>query len=162
MDLEVLISTMNQNDHKLLDAMNIQSNAVLINQCDFNKVEMVNYKGHKVKFMSLAERGVGLSRNTALMFAEGDICLMADDDMVYVDGYRDIVLNSFRENPKADMIMFNVPIYKNGKRTNYDIVKKDRVRFYNSMKYGTVHIAFRRSSILRENIYFNLLFGGGS
>lgn len=162
MTLEVLISTMNQKSHELLSKMNIQSDAIVINQCDTNDFEEFEHKCHNVKFISFAERGVGLSRNNALMRAKSDICLMADDDMVYIDGYKEIVLNEFKDNPEADMIMFNVPIYKNDRRTNFNIEKNSRVRIYNALKYGTVHIGFRRESIIKANIFFSLLFGGGA
>ena len=35
----------------------------------------------------LNERGIGLSRNTALMRATADIILFADEDVTYKDGY---------------------------------------------------------------------------
>ncbi|MFJ8512853.1 glycosyltransferase family A protein [Lysinibacillus xylanilyticus] len=162
MKLQVLVSTMNQTNYDLIEKMNIQSDAIIVNQCDRNEIKQINYKGNNIMFMSFAERGVGLSRNSALMRASADICLMADDDMVYMDGYENIVLDAFKNNPRADMIMFNVPIhYKNG-QTKIKILKNDRVHFLNSLKYGTVNIAFKREAIFTKNIYFSLLFGGGA
>lgn len=162
MNIQVLVSTMDQEDYSLLDKMNIQTDAIVINQCDRNEVKEFNYKGNKIIWMSFNERGVGLSRNNGLMRATADICLMADDDMVYVDGYRGIVLRSFMDNQKADMIMFNVPIHKKDGTTIIKVKKENRVRFLNSMKFGTVNIGFKRDSILKKNIFFSLLFGGGA
>ncbi|GGF96558.1 glycosyltransferase family A protein [Paenibacillus aceti] len=162
MNLQVLVSTMHQTDNSLLGKMNIQSDAIIINQCNENKVTEFKYKGNQIKYFSFAERGVGLSRNSALMRASGDICLMADDDMIYVDGYRDIVINAFENNPKADIIMFNVPIHKRNGQTIVKVKKNGKVRFLNSLKYGTVNIAFKRDSIFKKNICFSLLFGGGA
>lgn len=162
MSLQVLVSTMHQKDHRIIREMNIQSDAIIINQTDTNKVEEFNYNGYSIKFLSFNERGVGLSRNNALMRVNTDICLMADDDMVYVDGYRDIVIKAFHKNPKADMIMFNVPIHKRDGKTILKVRKNGRVRFFNSLRYGTVNIAFRKEAILKNNIYFSLLFGGGA
>jgi len=162
MSVQVLISTMHQIDQSLLGKMNIQSDAIIINQCDRNEVNEFKYNGYDIKFMSFAERGVGLSRNNALMRSSADISIMADDDMVYVDGYKDIVLKAFKSNPKADMIMFNVPIHKKSGQTNVKVVRNERVRLFNALKYGTVNIAFKREAIFRENMYFSLLFGGGS
>ena len=42
----------------------------------------------------------------ALMRADADICLFADDDMVYEDNYVEIIENAFRDNPYADVIVF--------------------------------------------------------
>ena len=75
MTLEVLVSTMYQKDYSLLDRMNIQTDAIVVNQCNENSIEKFEYKGHKIKWISLNERGVGLSRNTALMRSTADICL---------------------------------------------------------------------------------------
>ena len=109
MRLEVLISTMNQSDHTILHRMNIQSDAIVINQCNKNEMEDFLYNKNKIRFMSFKEKGVGLSRNTALMRATADICLFADDDVTYEEGYEDTILKEFKSNPKADIIIFNVP-----------------------------------------------------
>lgn len=162
MDIQVLVSTMNQKDYSLLDRMNIQTDAIIINQCDRNEIIEFEHRGNRIIWFSLNERGVGLSRNNALLRATSDICLMADDDMVYVDGYKEIVINAFKKNLKADIIMFNVPIHKINGETLIKVKKNKRVRFYNALKYGTVNLAFKRESILKKNIFFSLLFGGGA
>lgn len=162
MNIQVLISTMNQTDYSLLDKMNIQTDAIVINQCDRNESTEFSYKGNKILWMSFKERGVGLSRNNALMRATSDICLMADDDMVYVEGYEQIVKRSFEQNPNADMMIFNVPIHKKNGKTRIKVHKNGRVNILNGLKYGTVNFAFKREVITKRNIYFSLLFGGGA
>ena len=87
MTLQVLVATMHQKDHSLLERMNIQCDAIVINQCDRDEIERFQFRGHDILWMSLKERGVGLSRNTALMRATADILLFADDDVVYNDGW---------------------------------------------------------------------------
>lgn len=161
MKLEVLVSSMHQRDHSLLDKMNINSNAIIINQCDKNKLEKFTYRGNQIKLFSFAERGVGLSRNNALMRATGDICLFADDDVIYEDGYEQMVLKAFVDNPKADVIIFNLQRL-NDKRQSHKIIRKKRVRIYNALRYGTVRIAVKTQRIHEKNIYFSLLFGGGA
>jgi len=96
---------MHQNDHSLLEKMNIQSDAIIGNQCNRNEIEEFNYNGNTIKYLSFPERGVGLNRNNALMRATADICLFADDDVRYVDNYKDIIIEAFEQNPKADMIV---------------------------------------------------------
>lgn len=161
MKVEVLVATMHQNDHSLVERMNIQTDAIIINQCDRNQFEEIEYKGRKIKFLSFSERGVGLSRNNALMRATGDICLFADDDVKYDDGYEEKIIQAFKKTPKADIILFNVPS-KNKERPTYIIPKKSRVRFYNSLRYGAVKIAVKRENLLKANVFFSLLFGGGA
>ena len=48
MTLQVLVATMHQTDHSLLEKMNIQSDAIVINQCDRNEIERFTYKGHNI------------------------------------------------------------------------------------------------------------------
>ena len=40
-----------------------------------------------IKIYSFDERGVGLSRNSALMRADADIIVFADSDVIYNDDY---------------------------------------------------------------------------
>ncbi|MBE6584716.1 MAG: glycosyltransferase family 2 protein [Ruminococcaceae bacterium] len=159
MKIQVLVATMHQNDHSLLEKMNIQSDAIVGNQCDRNEIEDFEWKGHKIKYLSFAERGVGLNRNNALMRADGDICLFADDDMVYVDGYADMIAKAFEENPKADVIVFNL-IEKNSQRKQ--ISKTSRVGYLNYLRYGTARVAFKLDKVKAQGIYFNQCFGGGT
>ena len=83
MVIQVLVAAMNQKDHSLLEKMNIKSNAIIGNQCDYNSIEKFKYKDYDIVYLNFAEKGVGLNRNNSLMRATGDICLFADDDMIY-------------------------------------------------------------------------------
>lgn len=109
MTIEVLVATMNQEDDCSLPIdMNIQSDAIIGNQCGRNEIKELEYNGHRIKYLSFAEKGVGLNRNNALMRSTADICVLADDDQIFVDGYSEIISNSFRQNPDADVIIFNL------------------------------------------------------
>ena len=161
MKLQLLIVTMNQKDHSLLERMNVQTTAIVGNQCDKNSIEEFDYNGNHIKYLNFAERGVGLNRNNGLMRADADIVLFADDDMVYVDGYEKGVLDAFSLHPDADAIIFSVKITKNGSLQINLQNKNERAHLYNSLKYGTYLIAAKRQSLLKSNISFSQLFGGG-
>ena len=126
MTLQVIVATMHQTDHSLLDRMNIQSDAIVCNQCDRNEVEEFEYNGHHIKWMSFAERGVGLNRNNGLMRATADIVMFADDDVVYLDGYPEIVLNYYERNPQADVTVFNLAKRRSTSEHFVDYVNKNR------------------------------------
>lgn len=160
MKIQVLVAAMNQTDHTLLEKMNIQTSAIVGNQCDYNKVETFEYNGHDITYLSFAERGVGLNRNNALMRATGDICLFADDDMVYVDGYADIIENAFKRLPDADVIVFNLKEAPGSSR--YIIDKDMKVHYLNYLRYGTARVAVKLKSVRDNGIYFNQCFGGGT
>lgn len=160
MKLQVLVSTMHQVDHSLLDKMNIQSEAIVINQCERNEFEEFKYKNKLIRFISLKERGVGLSRNTALMRATADICLFADDDVIYKDNYEEIIVNAFKSSG-ADIVIFNVPS-TNTERGIKIIKEKKRLHLYHGLGFGTYKIAARLEAVKRVNLFFSLLFGGGA
>lgn len=159
MKIEVLVATMNQTDHSLLEKLNIQTDAIVGNQCAVNEVSDFVWDRHRIKWLSFAEKGVGLNRNNALMRATADICVIADDDMRYVDGYAEIIKRAFERCPDADIIVFNLNDKIPGR---YEIKDFKRLHLYNSLRYGTARLAFRLSSIRFHGIFFNLCFGGGT
>lgn len=162
MRIQTLISTMNKVEYnKLIEQMNVQTDAIIINQCNQNKLECLQHNDNNIKCFSFNERGVGLSRNNALMRADADICIFADEDVEYVDGYKKIIIEAFEKRPDADIIVFNVPS-KNKERPTYIIKDNKRVKWYNCLRYGAVKIAVRTRKIHNANISFSLLFGGGA
>lgn len=161
MNIQVLIATMQQKDHSLLDKMNIQTDVVVANQTDVNSVERFTHRGYNGLYVNTDTRGVGINRNHALMRATGDICLFADDDMVYVDGYADKVKKAFETFPKADVIVFNL-FEPKAKTKRYVISKANKVGFLNFMRYGAARIAIKLQSVREKGIYFNPCFGGGT
>lgn len=162
MKLQVLVSTMNLKDPiKLAKKMNIQCDAIIINQSHSFSYTRDKFGPNSIETYTLNEKGIGLSRNTALMRADNSICLIADDDVVYVDDYVDKVINAFKINPDADVILFNLTSL-NPERPEYIIKNKERVRWYRSLRYGAFRIAYRNSSLEKANIAFSRQFGGGA
>lgn len=160
MKLQVLVAAMNAKPRDLAEKMNLQTDALIVNQCDFYGYEEFECRGHKVRSFSMAERGVGLSRNTALMRSEGDVILFSDEDIVLDDGYEGKILSAFDRNPDADLILFNVEVDPSRATFHNDSVH--RVHWYNYGRYGTVAAAIRREALIRAGINFSLLFGGGA
>lgn len=161
MKLQVLMSAMNRKDHSILNEANIRTEAIIVNQCDHANYEKISHNGKDVLFLSFPERGVGLSRNNALMRSTADIVIFADEDVTYLDDYEETILSEFSKNPKADIILFNIPS-TNPKRPGHIIKSKKRIRKYNCLKYGACKMAVRVDKIKFKNVYFSLLFGGGA
>lgn len=141
--------------------MNLQSDAIVGNQGDHDSIERFEWRGHRVTYLNFDERGVGLNRNNTLMRADGDILLLADDDLVYQPGYVAMVQKAFETHPKADAIIFNIETKGAdvGRRINR---KAKRVHWYNALNYGAVRIAVRRKRLLCHRITFSQCFGGGT
>lgn len=162
MSIQVLAATMNQVDHSLLRKMNIRSDAIIGNQCNYDLIERFEWEGHKISYLNFEERGVGLNRNNALMRATADICLFADDDMVYEDDYVEKVEKAFYDHPKADVIIFNVKESRKGEPLR-DYVTQDRfVGRKGVTSFATFTIGVRTERIKEKNIYFHRMFGGGT
>ncbi len=159
--LQVLVATMNQTDFSLVDKMNLHGNAILANQTDHNAFDSVEYPFGRVDRISTTTRGVGLNRNIALLAADADILLFADDDVTYYDGALDRVIEAFRSCPRADVLIFSMDYTRGGEIIERRHLKTKRLHLWNAMRYGACALAVRRQSLLKANIQFNQLFGGG-
>lgn len=160
MRVQVLASVMNQTLEEIREKMHLDSDAVIINQCDRLEMEEQREEGYSMRMYSFPDRGIGRSRNEAILRADGDICLFSDEDIVYEPGYAEAIADEFERNPKADMILFNIAICE--ERQTYHITERKRVHWYNCGRYGAVSFAIRRESLLASGVTFSLLFGGGA
>lgn len=161
MTLQVLVATMHQDDLRIAETMNIRCGAVIANQADREEMVQQSTESGVWKMITTPTRGVGLNRNIALMAADADILLFADDDVVYNDDMPTSVLDAFRQNPGADVIVFGMQMMKNGEITETRCGGNRRLHLWNSMRFGTYRIAVRRSALLANNITFHQCFGGG-
>ena len=152
MKLEVLLSVMNLQKENL-DNMNITSKCTVINQC--KKKDFEKYKNFNI--YSYNEIGTSNSRNRGLENVTEDVILLCDDDVVYDKDYEKNIIEEFENNPKADVIIFNM--YSPNRKRRI-IKKRKRLHLYNTLHYGSDNIAFKREKI--ENIKFNNLFGPNS
>lgn len=152
MKLEVLLSVMNLKLHDL-DKMNIISKCTVINQCKKNEVKV--YKNFNI--YSYDETGTANSRNRGFDNITEDIIVLCDDDVVYDITYEEKIINAFKNNSKADMIIFNVI---NPFRKKRFIKKCKRLHIYNSLNFASYNIAFRKNSL--GKIKMNNMFGPGS
>lgn len=158
--MQVLVSAVNQQVNTLAEQMNLQSDAIIVNQCDSFSYDEFMQNSHKICCYSLQERGVGLSRNTALMRADAEIALFSDEDIVYLPGYEEKVLQAFEQYPDADVITFNIKVDE--RRRTYFNEKNRRIHWYNYGRYPAYAIAVRVESVRKANISYSLLFGGGA
>lgn len=160
MKLQVLVAAVNQNVDALPEKMGLETDAILVNQCGHAAYQEYEHKGKQIRCFSMKERGVGLNRNTALLHAEGEICLFSDEDIHFFPGYEQKVLNAFAQNPDADVITFNFKV--DPSRGTYYNETGRRIRWYNYGRYPTYAVAARLEALRRANVCFSLLYGGGA
>lgn len=162
MSIQVLVATMHQkkDDYSLLDRLNVQSGAVVINQCNRDEIYTIEYKGNQIVWVDSTERGLSRSRNMAIRYADAEFCLLVDDDEILVPNYYDIIEKAFADNSSASIIRFQIAgIEKQFKR--YPTNQQD-MGFLKSMKISSVEIAFRRKAIIENNLKFDELLGSGA
>lgn len=164
MRLQTLVSAVNAEVDTIAKRMNLQSDAIVINQCNrfeyVEKTRLYEKDTFKIKCYSFAEKGVGLSRNNALLRADAEIVLFSDEDIIYDEGYAKRVLEAFKQYPEADMLLFNMKVGET--RATYHTEQFHRVHVYNAGRYPTYSFAVRREKVHAANITFSLLFGGGA
>ena len=160
-DLEVLISALGKDAQALASGMNLECDAVLVDQGSRDdRYEFNTSEGHTVRTIESVERGIGRSRNLALEEARGRIVLFSDDDIVYSEGYAESILKAFEAHPEADIIMFNVNVSE--ERKTYQIDKEIRVHKWSVGRYPAYAAAARLDSIREAKVKFSVLFGGGA
>lgn len=160
--LEILVSTMQQTSlsflEKIFSATKIKDFDVLvINQT--NEEQILKSENKHVRVINSIEKGLSKSRNLALENASGDICLLADDDVVYVNNFKEIILSAFNKHKNADIITFQMKSDDGELFRNYPvIVRHTKKTVYTA---NSVVIAFRLEAV-KNRIKFNPYFGLGA
>ena len=164
MTLTVLISCMHQKDATIIEKSNIQTDVVVINQCDENSVSTFSFKNLKgrvctAKIIKTTERGLSNSRNMAVKYSEGaDICLLCDDDEYLVDNYEDIILDAY-ESVGNDVAMISFAYEREDKTMP---TKEHRLNIYHICRTSSVEITSRRKIIVDNGIEFDRQLGSGT
>ena len=162
--LQILVSSVNKDVHGLPDKMNIETDAVIVNQLvgtdGESKDEVFETKAGTIRAYTRCEKGVGLSRNTALSKADSELIQFGDDDIIYDSGYSDKIIKEFDDHPEADIILFNVKAQAG--RETYWNTDFAQVSWKNYGRYPAYAIAARREKLVSSGVKYSLLFGGGA
>lgn len=161
MKLETLVATMNRSNFDFLNKMNISTSAIIINQNTTEKIDYIGSKREK-KVISTTDIGLSKSRNLALKHAQGDVCIIADDDVIYDNDYVEKIKKAHLDYPNADIIAFQVDRFGNPNRKKNFRTQSSWDNYITSMKISSVEITFKRKSILKNNIWFNENIGAGT
>ena len=168
MNLEVLISCMNQQDMRIAEQTGIQTDALIVNQCmqaessedvslDCNAIEVQNGSRGNIRMIRSNTRGLSKSRNLAIQHAAGDVCLLCDDDEQLDRSYENIILKAYEALPDADIICFRI-----SNQPSRLTQKTQRLTKWTAMRIASWQITFRRESILKSGIRFDEDMGAGT
>ena len=157
MKLDILMSCMHQTDDALIAASGITGDAVVINQCDLDEERRYTTSGGRVRYLCTTQRGLTKSRNMAIAHSDADVCLLCDDDELFVADYARKILKAYGELPQADVIIF--------KMVNRECPFGDeprQLKFPQTMHVASWQISFRREKLLKSGVRFDELLGAGS
>ncbi len=161
--LEILIATMHRTSLEFLKPMFINSGneafkILIVNQT--TKDKLLKSDDPNIRVVNAFETGLTQSRNLAIQHAVGDVCLIADDDVVYENGFHKHILEAHSKQPHADIITFQMTDDDGNLYRDYPEIihhNKDTVRTANS-----VVISFKRKNLVQSNVRFNTNFGLGT
>lgn len=159
--IEILLSCLNADFHILDKNKYLNTDVLIVNQCDENGYEEKTNDKYLCRMIKTKNRGLSLSRNELLLNMNGDIGVICDDDVVYNVKYEEIIRKAFKEFNEADIIVFNVET----KNNSYDSPTKritEKRKSPRNKYYASVQIAFKKESLYKNNIFFDLNFGSGS
>lgn len=157
MTFEILLSCMSENTPQLVKDINLNSNAVIVSQCDKVGYKEFTHGNHTVKVLYSDQVGLTKSRNKAIEKASADICLLCDDDEYLYDNYQQLIIHAFEECPHADIIIFKIcGLEKKFKN------KKYKLRYIDLFRVASVQISFQRKRILSAGILFDESLGAGT
>ncbi len=157
MKFEILLSCMNQKDFSIIEKSKIKGNITVVNQCNEDGFSCFETQNGTAKWYSVNDRGLTKSRNFAIRKSESDVCLLCDDDEVFVDDYESKVIKAYKEVSDADVIIFKML-----NRTPSFSDKIQRIKFPKTMKVSSWQISFRRESLLKTNVFFDEKLGAGT
>lgn len=157
MTLEVLLSCMNQSDFSIVKNSGLISDVLIINQCMQECEQQLYIDNQRIRMVSTKERGLSKSRNLAICLSDRDICLLCDDDEVFVSDYEEIILRNFEQLPEADIIAFDIQ----NKETRLKR-KIHKIGKLGSLRLCSVQLAFRRKAILSHGVGFDPIMGAGT
>lgn len=161
MKVEVLLATMYRKDKKILTDINVKTDITVINQTNDESKEEIEFNGKSILWINSKARGLSRSRNDAIYNSRNEICLLADDDMVYRDGYEEVVLKEFKDNPDADIIVFGIESIESQKSVGLKSMNNKRLNYHKSMQACSVQLGLKVNSIRKYNLKYNEKIGPG-
>jgi len=159
---EVLIATMFRTDLGFLETMFSKANLdaipiLIINQTDKNK-QLIS-SSPNIRVINTEERGLAKSRNLALQQSRGEVCLIADDDVIYESNFKQTILNAYKEWNDAVAITFAMTDFNGNLFRKYPSEGIHTKRTIDTVN-GVV-ISCRPQQLKAKNIGYHSLFGLG-
>jgi glycosyltransferase involved in cell wall biosynthesis len=114
-----------------------------------------------VRVLVLEGKGLSRNRNNALKHAQGDVCLIADDDLVYFPESIEKVVETFNADTTLDFATFRYVANNNQKSYPAEGFEFALGKYPKGYYVTSFEIAFRRMSV-QGKLWFDEHFGLGA
>ena len=165
MKLQVLVTTMYQNNFNLFESMNLRSDTLIANQSNSNEYKEKVINEHLVQMITTDTRGLSRNRNIALALSaqNADLLMFSDDDLVFSEGYEQSVIKEFESHPEAEAIKFNLhDLSATRKISMKPIERYEKATRLNMSASGVCGLVIKRETIIKNNLRFREDFGAGT
>lgn len=161
MSVEHIVSTMFQENTNFIYSMECQADVLVINQAFDRRYIQKEYQGHIIRMYTVPDRGLSNSRNALLEQVKGNIAILGDDDLIYLDGYLEKIKKAYQEHPDADMIAFSfTQSLTANTRRQFKTARK--LNLFSISKVASVELTFKTKSISDAKLSFCPLLGLGA
>lgn len=162
--LQVLVTTMHQKGFDKFYEMNLQTDAILANQAEDNFTREERIGTSRVKLVTTDTRGLSKNRNIASenIFVDAEYIMFSDDDLVFYDGYEDIIISEFEKCPEADAIKFNIKAISERRLSMKQISEFKKLSRRAVTSFGVWGLVIKKDVFLKSKIRFNERFGTGT
>lgn len=132
-------------------------NILVVNQTE-TKVD-ISHDYPNLKIINSEEFGLSKSRNLAIRHATKKLLLIADDDVVFLEGFSNRIIDAYNSNPTSDFICFQTLTTQLKPYRNYPIgtLKKSQLN-----KVLSIEMSFKKEFIEKHNLRFDENFGLGA
>lgn len=169
MKLDVIISTMNDNVFPLLKKLTKVENVtyIIIRQLNSSKyTKITEDQNNQLVHLNAVvyeykETGLTRSRNRGIQHSFSDILLFSDDDISFIDGFQEIIIDSFETKQDADIITFQIQTPEGISFKSYN-QKEYKHSLKTIGKVSSIEIACKRDSLIKKRLLFDEFFGLGA
>ncbi len=167
MKINILIATIDQGLEKITDILLAEQEGVsyiISHQVTDEKYRPVPpaLQRPDVVVAQLLGRGIARNRNNALDLADGDVALLADDDVRFTPENMEVIREAFAGDNSLDVACFKISTPA-GEEEYKDYAPEEFVLNKTNGHYiSSLEIAFRLEAVKKRGIRFDERFGLGS
>ncbi|MDR7210064.1 glycosyltransferase [Flavobacterium piscis] len=163
-DIEILISTMNRDSLDFLMPIFPFSHfshflILIINQTQNEKKLTSGYSN--VRVINSCKKGLSRSRNLALENAVGKILVIADDDIVYQEGFTAKIINTYNKFPEAAAINFCAINSDGNLIKKYSLYTKEDLNAFDIFNTSSIEMTLNKTVLDTTKVKFDENFGLG-